>query len=88
MLDQMVSLTMDDFQDSEMLCGYAREANKSGNADMAVWFKSRAKERMKQFWADMDKMKQVSNADDVCKAFMSAQKDRVTRMEYEIDHMK
>ena len=88
MLDQMIALTMDDFQDSEMLCGYAREAIKSGDATSATWLKTRAKERMKQFWADVEKLTQISSSDDVCKAFMAAQKDRVTRMEYEIDHMK
>lgn len=88
MLDQMISLTMDDFQDSEMLCGYARQATKMGKTDQATFFKERAKVRMKQFWSDIERITQMTSADDMCRAFMDAQKERVSRMEYEVDHMK
>lgn len=88
MVEQMIQLAMDDFRDSEMLCGYARQAAKMGKQDHAAFFKERAKARIKQFWFDIERIAQMTSPDDMCRAFMDAQKECVNRMEYEIEHMK
>ncbi|HIZ47314.1 MAG TPA: hypothetical protein H9810_01155 [Candidatus Gemmiger excrementavium] len=84
----MISLALDDLQDSEMLCGYARQAMNDGNTDFAAFFKDRAKLRMKQFWDDMARISRMTDSESMCRAFVDAQKERVSRMEYEVEHMK
>lgn len=87
MLNELISVLMDDYKDSAMLVDYAEEAMEEGDKELASYFANRAKHRMAdareaERWIDNS-----DGADSIHEAYKEYHEEQCARLKRKLDRL-
>lgn len=87
MLNELISVLMDDYKDSAMLVDYAEEAMEEGDKELSSFFANRAKHRMAdareaERWIDNS-----GEASSIHEAYKDYHEEQCSRLKKKLDRL-